>query len=370
MRTMRAAIQFEANAPLQVVDGVEIDEPDRGEVLVRVTHCGVCQSDLGVAAGKLPYPRPVILGHEAAGHVAAVGEGVVDLKVGDLVVLSMRAPCGVCPACLSGQPVLCEYSGGPLNPKDRSAARTRVRYQGAAVIRGMRLGAFAEFVLVERSGVVAVSQPLEAEQACLVGCAVQTGFGSVFNIAAVRSGDTAAVFGLGAVGLSTVGALRLTGASKILALDINEHRRRQALTFGADVALDPAAAGFDQEVTALVEARGGFDHVFDGVGGAQTLATASRIVRKGGTLTVIGVAPPDLHLPVKALDIVMRQLSIRGSFLGNSHPQRDLPRYMDLCCGGRFDLRPLITKRRPLEEINLAFDELQQGVGIRTVLTL
>ncbi|RMA59926.1 alcohol dehydrogenase/S-(hydroxymethyl)glutathione dehydrogenase/alcohol dehydrogenase [Acidovorax sp. 100] len=370
MRTMRAAIQFKPEAPLEVVDGVEIDDPARGEVLVRVSHCGVCQSDLGIAAGKLPYPFPVILGHEAAGSIAAVGEGVDDLKVGDRVVLSMKAPCGNCASCLSGQPVMCDRSGGPLSPLDRAAALPRVRLRGMPITRGLRLGAFAEFVLAERSGVVAVPEGLPLAQACLVGCAVQTGLGSVLNIAQVKGGDIAAVIGTGAVGLSLIGALRVAGAREIVGIEVHEQRRQSAILFGADSVLDPTTPDFESDVSGLVSRKGGFDHVFDVVGSAQTLAYASKLVRKGGAITLIGVPPVGVPLAIPALDIVMRQLTVRGSFLGNSHPQRDLPRYLDLCCGGRFDLSALLTRLRPLEEINEAFDDLRQGVGIRTVLTL
>jgi len=369
MRTMRAAIQFRPESPLEVVDGVEIDDPARGEVLVRVSHCGVCQSDLGIAAGKLPYPFPVILGHEAAGCIAAIGEGVDDLKIGDRVVLSMKAPCGACSSCLSGQPVMCDRSGGPLNPKDLAAALPRVRLRGEPITRGLRLGAFAEYVLAERSGVVAVPDQLPLSEACLVGCAVQTGLGSVLNIAQVRGGDIAAVIGTGAVGLSLIGALRVAGAREIVGIEVHARRRESAIAFGADRVLDPTASDFESIVAALVF-RGGFDHVFDVVGSAQTLAYAGKLVRKGGAITLVGVSPVGLPLAIPALDIVMRQLTVRGSFLGNSHPQRDLPRYMDLCCGGRLDLSALVTRLRPLEEINEAFEDLRQGLGIRTVLTL
>ncbi|WP_295549243.1 alcohol dehydrogenase catalytic domain-containing protein [uncultured Pseudacidovorax sp.] len=367
---MRAAVQFQPEAPLEVVDGVEIDDPVRGEVLVRVTHCGVCQSDLGIAAGKLPYPFPVILGHEAAGQVAAVGEGIEDLKVGDRVVLSMKAPCGSCGSCLYGQPVMCDRSGGPLSPQDRAAALPRVRWQGKPITRGLRLGAFAEFVLAERSGVVPVPEALPSSQACLVGCAVQTGLGSVLNIAQVKAGERAAVIGTGAVGLSLIGALRLAGAREIVGVEVHAQRRDSATLFGATQVLDPAAPDFEATVARLVARTGGLEHVFDAVGNTHTLASASRLVRKGGAITLVGVPPVGVPLAVPALDIVMRQLTVRGSFLGNSHPQRDLPRYLDLCCGGRFDLGPLVTRLRPLDEINEAFEDLRQGAGIRTVLTL
>jgi alcohol dehydrogenase/S-(hydroxymethyl)glutathione dehydrogenase/alcohol dehydrogenase len=362
---MRAAVLQAVGQPLQVLDDVEIDDPRPGEVLVRVRHCGVCQSDLAILDGKMPYPLPVVLGHEASGTVAALGPGVGDLAIGQPVVLSMKPPCGGCGPCLNGQPVLCDRAPSPsVLPEDPP----RLRHRGRPVVRGLRLGAFAEYVLLERSGVVPLPDGLPLAQAALVGCAVQTGLGSVLNVAEVHAGQAVAVIGLGAVGLSVVRALRLAGARHIVGIEPHAWRREQARLAGADAVLDPLTA--EAEATLATLAGAGFDHVFDAVCSEHTVAQAARRLRKGGTLTLIGVAPPGKPLPVPMLDVVMRQLTLKGSFLGNSHPQRDLPRYLDLCCRGRFDLASMVTAQRPLAEVNEAFDELRRGEGLRTVLTI
>ncbi|NYT69230.1 alcohol dehydrogenase catalytic domain-containing protein [Pusillimonas noertemannii] len=369
MRKMRAAILEMAGQPLVLVDDAEIDDPRPGEVLVRISHCGVCNTDLGLADGKMAYPVPAILGHEAAGTVAAVGTGVSDLALGQCVVVSMRPSCGACYYCLRNQPVLCAKAVSPSLVAGPTGSDVRVRLCGIPVTRGLRLGAFAEYVLVEREGVVPIPDPIPLEHAAVMGCAVQTGMGSVANVAAVPKGASAAVIGLGAVGLSTIQALRIAQAQPIAGLDLHAERRSQAQSFGAHITFDSHADGLQASCQDLTEGVG-FDYIFDGVCSPETLKLAAALVRKGGTIVMIGVAKPTEPIAVGALDMVLRQLQIKGSYLGNCHAQRDLPHYFDLCCSKELNLGGLITKERPLEEINDALEDLREGIGIRTILTL
>jgi Zn-dependent alcohol dehydrogenase len=367
MRRMRAALLEAPGTPLKIVDDVEIDDPSDGEVLVRIRHCGVCHSDLGIVDGKMPYPVPAILGHEASGTVEALGAGVTDLKVGDRVVLSMRPPCGRCEFCLRDQPVLCSAAQSPATSTTPGASR--LRRHGAPITQGLRLGAFAEYALVERAGVVAVPDSVPLSQAAVVGCAVQTGLGSVFNIADVGAGKTAVVIGLGGIGLSTVQGLTLAGVKTLVGIDLHEARRDKGLTLGVHAAFDSTNEAFTTSALACVENEG-FDYVFDCVCVAGTMQAAAKLVKKGGQIVLVGVAKGGDLVAVPALDVVLKQLSIKGSFLGNCHPQRDMTRYLDLCCENRLDLKSLVTNERPLEEINEAFEDMRRGIGIRTVLSV
>ncbi|KVF56481.1 hypothetical protein WJ15_33380 [Burkholderia cepacia] len=235
--------------------------------------------------------------------------------------------------------------------------------------RGLRLGAFAEYVLVERSGVVPVPDSISLTHAATMGCAVQTGMGSVANVAAVPEGATAAVVGLGAVGLSTIQALRIARAGLVVGLDFNADRRIHAQRLGANATFDNSAAGFEDPCRTLTGGIG-FDFVFDGVCSPDSLNLCASLVRKGGVIVMIGVAKPAESVSIGALDMVLRQLQVKGSYLGNCHAQRDLPRYFDLCCHRALDLSSLVTNVRPLEEVNEALQDLRDGVGIRTVLTI
>ncbi|WP_167760347.1 alcohol dehydrogenase catalytic domain-containing protein [Paraburkholderia pallida] len=364
---MRAALLDSPGSPLRIVDDVEIDDPREGEVLVRVRHCGVCHSDLGIVDGAMPYPLPAILGHEAAGTIEALGPGVDDLKVGDRVVLSMRPPCGACEYCLRDQPVLCQAAQSPATLG--KAGASRLRRKGAGITQGLRLGAFAEFALVERAGVVRVPDGLPLSEAAVVGCAVQTGLGSVFNIAQVSPGKTAAVIGLGGIGLSTVQGLVLAGVKTLIGIDPHSARRVRAVSMGVSAAFDSAEETLITDALACVKGEG-FDYVFDGVCAASTMQVAASLVKKGGQIILVGVAKGGTTVAVPALDVVLKQLSIKGSFLGNCHPQRDMTRYLDLCCTHSLDLKSLVTMERPLEEINEALEDMRNGVGIRTVLSI
>jgi Zn-dependent alcohol dehydrogenase len=364
MRAMRAAVFSEPGSDLEIVDGIGIDDPRPGEVLVRIRHCGVCHSDLSIIDGSLSFPAPAILGHEASGTIAALGSGVAALAVGDRVVLSMRPPCGHCYWCVRNEPVLCAETAGPPG-----SGEPRIWHNGTPITRGFRLGAFAEYVLVEASGVVRVPDTVPLEAAAVVGCAVQTGIGSVINVARTEPGATAAIIGLGGVGLSIVQGLVLSGAAVIVGIDPLAERRDRAIGLGATLVFDPGDADLAERVHAGT-GRVGCDYVFDTVSSTQTTRAASSLLRAGGKLILIGVTGTPQPLGMTSMDLVMRQKSVHGSFLGNCHSQRDLPKYLDLCSAGRLDLGALVTATLPLSEINIAVAELRAGRGVRTVLSI
>src|SRR5580658_8269678 len=245
MRAMRAAVFTEPGRALEIMDGIEIDDPRPGEVLVRIRHCGVCHSDLSIIDGSLPFPAPAILGHEASGTIAALGSAVAGLAANDRVVLSMRPPCGHCYWCVRNEPVLCAETAGPPG-----SGEPRIWRKGKPITRGFRLGAFAEYVLVEASGVVQIPDTVPLDAAAVVGCAIQTGIGSVTNVARTEPGATAAILGLGGVGLAIVQGLVLSGAAAIIGMGPLAERRDRAMGLGATLVLDPGEPDLPERIHA------------------------------------------------------------------------------------------------------------------------
>ncbi len=367
---MRAAVLEEIGRPLVVHDDVEAEEPHHGEVAVRVHHCGVCHSDLSLVDGVMPSMTPVVLGHEAAGVVEAVGPGVDTLAVGDHVVLSPCAPCGTCPWCIRGEWSLCANSDGLISATHPDGG-TRLSRRGDTIYRGLAVAAFAETVIIQASGAVRIPDDVPLDVACVVGCAVQTGVGAVLNTAQVREGDTVLVMGLGGVGLSVVQGARLAGASRIIVSDPVAARRTTAIAMGATHALDPAV---DDLVTAahdLTDGGIGVDYAFDAAGRSSLIAAGIDATRKGGTTVMVGVAPLDdpFTYPLPALMAVSGKKLV-GCLLGSCNSLRDIPRFIELGRTGQLDLASLITARRPLADINDAFDDLRTSTGIRTVIDL
>jgi Zn-dependent alcohol dehydrogenase len=366
---MRAAI-LEAGADvLRIYDDVELDEPRRGEVTVRVSHCGVCHSDLSLLDGTLPAVfTPVVLGHEAAGVVETVGPGVELLQVGDHVVLTPCPPCGHCYWCLRGEASLC-VNGHALMTSTHPDGGTRLSRAGETVYRGLGVAGFAERVVIQETGAVKIPADVPLEVACVIGCGVQTGVGAALYTAGVRTGDTALVLGAGGIGLSIVAGCRLAGASTIIVSDPVAHRRDAAIRFGATHTVDPSREDVGQVVASLTEV--GVDVAFDAVGSAALIRTGLEAIRAGGTTVMVGAAPLAEQLVIDSPTIMgATGKRLIGCLLGSVNSLRDIPRLVALYQAGRLDLEGLITDRRPLEDINGAFDDMRSGRGIRTVISL
>jgi Zn-dependent alcohol dehydrogenase len=367
---MRAALLEQAGAPLVVRDDIKVEDPKPGEVAVRVMHCGVCMSDLSIALGKFPSALPVVLGHEAAGVVEAVGVGVTTVAVGDRVVLTPCPPCGTCPWCIRGEWSLCVNSDSMMTSSHPDGG-TRLSRDGEVVYRGVGVAAFAETVIIQANGAVKIPDEVPLEVACVVGCAVQTGVGAALNTAKVNEGDTVLVMGAGGIGLSVIQGTRLAGAGRIIVSDPVAERREAALRLGATHAIDPTA---DDVLTATMDiSPGGIgaDYAFDAVGRSALIAAGIDATRKGGTTVIVGVPPIDdpFTYPLPAV-LAIGEKKLIGSLLGSCNSLRDIPRILDLHQNGRLDLTSLITSRRPLADINLAFDDLRDSVGIRTVIDI
>jgi Zn-dependent alcohol dehydrogenase len=363
---MRAAVLEQAREPLRLYDDVDIAAPGAGRVRVRVTHCGVCHSDLSIIDGAFPSPTPVILGHEAAGVVEAVGPGVTSLAPGDHVVLTPVPPCGTCYWCLRGEPGVCANASA-IQTNAFPDGTTGLSRAGDVVYRGVGLGGFAERAVTEVTGAVKIPREVPLEVACVIGCAVQTGVGAVLNTARVEEGATVLVIGLGGVGLSIVQGARLAGAARIIAADPVASRREAARRFGATDVIDPATSDV---ATRAVELTGvGVDYAFDAVGRASLIQASVAATRNGGTTVAVGAAPIEdaIHIAPAAL-FTISEKKLLGCALGSCNSLREIPRLVALWQTGRLDLDGLITARRPLGEINQALDDLRAGRGIRTVL--
>jgi Zn-dependent alcohol dehydrogenase len=366
---MRAALLEASEKPLVIVDDVEIDEPRAGEVLVRVSHCGVCHSDLSAQNGTFPFMAPTVLGHEAAGTVEAIGVGVTSVQPGDKVVLTPVPSCNECYWCVRGEYGCCVNSVS-LSTGALLDGHTPLSRQGLPVLRGVGLGGFAERVITTASGAVKVDDDTPLEVACVIGCAVQTGVGAVLNTARVPEGATVFVAGLGGIGIAIVQGARIAGASRIIVSDLVAERREGAGAFGATDVLDPTSSDVVTAVQQLTNGIG-VDYAFDAVGAGSVIETCISTTRNGGTTVMVGAGGIDQTVTLAPpVMFTLTERKLVGCLLGSCSGRRDIPRLLGLWRAGRLNLEGMITARRPLDEVNEAFADMTAGRGVRTVLTI
>ena len=358
---MKAAVLFEAKTPLRIED-VAVDNPLAHEVLIRTVACGVCRSDLHFVDGAYPHPLPGIPGHEAAGIVEAVGNEVTTVKVGDHVVTCLSAFCGHCEFCVTGRMSLC-INPGTKRPK---GAPPRLTLDGDPIAQMLNLSAYAEMMLVHEHACVAIDRDMPMDRAALLGCAVTTGAGAVFNAAAIVPGETVCVVGCGGVGLAAVNAAKIAGAGKVIAVDPVAEKRAVAEKLGATHTVDATSDTAADEVVEI--SRGGVHHAIEAVGRPQSAATAVKVLRRGGTATILGMMPLSEKVGLSALDLLADK-KVQGALMGRNHFPVDIPRLVDFYQRGLLDLDTIIADRMPLEKINEAFDELRQGDTTRSVIT-
>ncbi|MEU3194242.1 Zn-dependent alcohol dehydrogenase [Streptomyces sp. NPDC006992] len=361
---MRAAVLGETGQDrLDVLDDIEPAGFGPGKVRVRIRATGLCHSDLSAMSGVLPQPAPFVPGHEGAGEVLEVGEGVTRVAPGDRVVVCWLPACGDCPACRRGQRHLC--LAGFMNAGTPNFRRAGAG--GAEVFGFAGTGTFAEEVVLDAPCAVPVPDDVPFEIAALIGCGVTTGLGAVFNTARVEAGSSVAVVGCGGVGISVLQGARACGAAQIVAVDPVAGRREAALRFGATEAVAPDGLA---DAKRRVTGDEGFDHVFEVVGRSATARTAYDATRRGGTLCVVGAGAADDELRFSMFELFFDEKRILPSLYGGGDVLRSYDRVVALWRAGRIDLDGMITHRVRLEEINEAIDQMRTGEALRTSISL
>jgi S-(hydroxymethyl)glutathione dehydrogenase/alcohol dehydrogenase len=361
-----AAVLNAVDEPLSVEE-LELAAPGPGEVAVRLRASGVCHSDWNVVSGVTPNPLPVVLGHEGAGVVEAVGAGVTAVAEGDHVVLSWLPSCGRCFYCTQGRPILCEWSTPAMLAGTMPDGTTRLARNGEAVYHYSFLSTFAERCVVPEESCVPLRKDAPLEVAALVGCAVMTGIGAAMNRAKVEPGSSVAVFGAGGVGLSAVIGARLAGAASVIAVDPLPFKRELALELGATDALDPANGEAPAAVRELTGGRGA-DYAFDAAGAPGLVRAAYDSVRPGGTVIAIGIPPADEEARLPGPRLPREEKIVTGSLYGSCRPHVDMPLVLDLYMAGRLPLERLVTRTYGLAQVNDAFAAMGAGEVARAVI--
>ena len=366
LREMGLPSPYRTTRPLSI-ETVELAPPGPGEVLIRIRAAGLCHSDLSVINGDRPRPMPMALGHEAAGIVEVLGEGVTDLAVGDHVVMVFVPSCGHCPTCAEGRPALCEPGAVANGAGTLLTGARRISAENAeAINHHLGCSAFAEYATVSRRSLIKVDADLPFEHAALFGCAVLTGVGAVVNTGRVQAGTSVAVVGLGGVGLAALLGARAAGAREIVAIDLSAEKRALALELGATHTFDAADADCVEAVRAAT--KGGLDTVFEMAGSIRAFDTAYRVTRRGGTTITAGLPPPTASFALPMVNLVAEERTVKGSYIGTCVPVRDLPRYISLFQRGRLPVDRLMSGSLALDEINEGFDRLAQGTVVRQIV--
>jgi S-(hydroxymethyl)glutathione dehydrogenase/alcohol dehydrogenase len=357
---MKAAVLREIKKPLGIED-VQIGKPGPREVLIRTRAAGICHSDLHFQTGAYLYPMPAVLGHESAGVVEAVGSEVRYVKPGDHVITCISAFCGECEYCLGGRPALCTRGGLQRGPGEAP----RLSQQGQPIHQFLDLSSYAEQLLVHEHAVVKIREDMPLDRAALIGCGVTTGLGAVFRTAAVEVGSTVAVVGCGGVGLSAVQGGAIAGASRVIAVDTNPSKLELARKFGATDAVNPADGDPVAQVRELT--GGGVDYSFEAIGLKATTEQAFRMLKNGGTATVIGMIPLGTKIEIHGVDFLAEK-KIQGCNMGSNRFRFDMPKYVDFYLAGRLNLDDLLSHRLALAEINEGFAALERGEVARSVI--
>lgn len=357
---VRGVIAPGRNEPVRI-ETVVIPDPGPGEAVVRVEACGVCHTDLHYKQGGINDDFPFLLGHEAAGTVEAVGEGVTDVAPGDYVILNWRAVCGQCRACRRGRPWYCFDT--------HNAKQKMTLLDGTKLSPALGIGAFAEKTLVAAGQCTKVDRSVAPEIAGLLGCGVMAGIGAAINTGNVSRGDTVAVIGCGGVGDAAIVGSRLAGAAKIIAVDVDERKLAKAKEMGATDTVDSRTTDPVEAIRALT---GGFgaDVVIEAVGRPETYRQAFYARDLAGTVVLVGVPTPEMQLELPLLDVFGRGGSLKSSWYGDCLPSRDFPMLIDLHRQGRIDLGAFVTETIALDDVEKAFARMHEGDVLRSVVVL
>ena len=364
----RAAVAFAAGEPLKIVE-IDVAPPRAGEVLVKISHTGVCHTDAFTLSGDDPEGIfPSVLGHEGAGVVVEIGEGVTSLKPGDHVIPLYTAECRECKFCLSGKTNLCQKVRATQGKGLMPDGTTRFSYNGQPLFHYMGCSTFSEYTVVNEISLAKINPEADHEKVCLLGCGVTTGLGAVKNTANVQEGDTVAIFGLGGIGLAAIQGARQVKASRIIGVDTNPGKFELAMSMGATDCINPK--DFDKPIQdVIVELTdGGVDFSFECIGNVHVMRAALECCHKGwGESVIIGVAGAGQEISTRPFQLVTGRVW-RGSAFGGVKGRTQLPGMVEQAMAGEIDLDPFVTHTLPLDRINEAFDLMHEGKSIRTVI--
>ena len=358
---MKAAVLIAPGQPL-MIEEIMISKPGPHEVLIRTAACGLCHSDLHFIDGAYPHPLPAIPGHEAAGIVEAVGSEVRTVKPGDAVVTCLSAYCGHCEFCVTGRLSLC--LGGDTRRSASDAPRL-TRPDGSPVNQMLNLSAFAEQMLIHENACVRIDPEMPLDRAAVIGCAVTTGAGTIFNACKVTPGETVVVVGCGGVGLATINAAKIAGAGRIIAADPLPEKRALAIKLGATDAIDATDPDAAKKIVEMT--RGGVDHAIEAVGRPASAALAVASLRRGGTATILGMMPLAEKVGLSAMDLLSGK-KLQGAIMGGNRFPVDIPRLVDFYLRGLLDLDSIVAETIPLDQINAGFDKMKRGDSARSVI--
>ncbi|HEX2850327.1 MAG TPA: Zn-dependent alcohol dehydrogenase [Acidimicrobiales bacterium] len=363
----KAAVHVGLDQPLEIRDDVEVDAPKAGELKVRIAASGVCHSDLSVQNGTIPLGPPIVLGHEGAGVVEEVGEGVTGFEVGDHVVLTFVPECGECFFCKKGQGFLCEKSsaqmmGGLLDGTKRMTS------QGQPLGQMAMCGTFNEVTVVPAISAVKIDKDIPLKVAALLGCGVQTGVGAAMNTANIQKGDVVAVIGCGGVGLNVIQGAKIAGASQIIAVDMIDNKLQMAKEFGATDLVNAGEGDPVAKVRSLTSERG-VDVAFEVIGLGPTIEQAMNMTRNGGETILVGVPRLDVNLNLNpAFGLIYTARGIKGCWYGSTQAHKDVPMLIDLYKKGELKLEELISREISVDEVNEAFEAMKSGEVARSVI--
>ncbi|MFF0428036.1 MULTISPECIES: S-(hydroxymethyl)mycothiol dehydrogenase [unclassified Streptomyces] len=357
---VRAVVARGKGAPVSL-ETIIVPDPGPGEALVKIEACGVCHTDLHYREGGINDDFPFLLGHEAAGVVESVGEGVTDVAPGDFVILNWRAVCGQCRACLRGRPWYCFAT--------HNAKQKMTLLDGTELSPALGIGAFAEKTLVAAGQCTKVDRAASAAAVGLLGCGVMAGIGAAINTGNVGRGDSVAVIGCGGVGAAAVAGAKLAGAAKVIAVDIDDRKLATAGRLGATHTVNSRTA---DAVEAIRELTGGFgaDVVIEAVGRPETYQQAFYARDLAGTVVLVGVPTPEMKLELPLIDVFGRGGALKSSWYGDCLPSRDFPMLVDLYLQGRLDLDAFVTETIALDEVEKAFERMHHGDVLRSVVVL
>lgn len=365
MREMGIPAPYIQSKPLQITE-VELDPPAFGELLIKIKVAGLCHSDLSVINGDRPRVIPIVLGHESSAEVVEVGPGVSDLKAGDHIVTVFVPSCGCCFPCMEGRPALCEPGAAANTSGTLLGGQRRLHINSSYLNHHTGVSCFAEYAVVSRRSCVKINADISHREAALFGCAILTGAGAVINRARIKAGSTAAIIGLGGVGLSALLAAVAAGARRIVAIDLSDEKLALAKQLGATHLVNPAHMKSD---TDLYDAAGGrVDFGFDMAGGVAAFGTAYKLTQRGGMTITSALPNPKAGFSLPLAQMVGEEREIRGSYLGSGVPAVDINHYIDLYKNGRLPVDRLFGETFSLDEINKGFDHLASGNGLRDAI--